>query len=209
MKPSRLRKLLERWRPAEAAMDRYGYGSLMWMQAQDLAEDARRAYLQRIDETNACKQPGKHRTRWARPWPPQRLLPPSRAEAAPSVGWKGGHVVEHDVIAALRMRQIRARQATPLPGFAVALSMSVVDLERFLDIIVKRPMSGDDALAMRIIGRSQDLTPTDEPWKFELVPGISDAGFEFRVIANVPDDDVIDVLYRLTENETRHPDDDR
>ena len=35
----------------------------MWMQAQDLAEDAHRAYLRRIDETNAGKQPGKRRTR--------------------------------------------------------------------------------------------------------------------------------------------------
>jgi hypothetical protein len=40
------------------------------------------------------------------------------------------------------------------------------------------------------------------------VPGISDAGFEFRVIANVPDDDVVEVLYRLAENETRHADND-
>lgn len=50
--------------------------------------------------------------------------------------------------------------------------------------------------------------PADKPWKFELVPGISEAGFEFRVIANVPDDEVIEALNRLTENETRHADDD-
>jgi hypothetical protein len=132
---------------------------------------------------------------------------PARGPLCPSA-WKGGQEVEQDVIAALRTRQIRARRATPLPGFAVALSLSVVDLERFLDIIVKRPLSGDDGLARRIIGRGQDLAPADEPWKFELVPGISDAGFEFRVIANVPDGDVVEVLYRLAENETRHADND-
>jgi len=102
------------------------------------------------------------------------------------------------IVTALRDRGIRASRGASLPGFAAALSMSLVDLERFLDIIVQRPLSRDDGLAMRIIGRGQDLTPTDQPWKFELVPGISDAGFEFHVIANIPDDDVVEVLHRLT-----------
>ena len=63
MKPVTTEKLLERWRRAEAARDRHASGSVMWMQAEDLAEDAHRAYLQRIDETNAGKQPGTRRTR--------------------------------------------------------------------------------------------------------------------------------------------------
>ena len=62
MKTVTTEKLHERWRQAEAARDRYESGTLMWMQAQDLAEDAHRAYLQRVDEIKAGNQLGKRRT---------------------------------------------------------------------------------------------------------------------------------------------------
>jgi hypothetical protein len=58
MKPVTSAKLLERWRQAEAARDRHESGSLMWMQAQDLAEDAHLAYLHCVHEINAGKRPG-------------------------------------------------------------------------------------------------------------------------------------------------------
>jgi hypothetical protein len=56
-------KLLERWRQAEAARDGHESGSLMWIQAQDLADDAQRAYPQGIDESKAGNQPDTRRTR--------------------------------------------------------------------------------------------------------------------------------------------------
>jgi hypothetical protein len=107
-----------------------------------------------------------------------------------------------DIVTALQARQIRASPAVTLPGFAgVAIAISVVDLERFLDILIERPLV-DDGLATRVIGRGQDLGPTDEPWRFELVTGIADAGFEFHAIANIPDDDIVEVLYRLADTNT-------
>ena len=107
-----------------------------------------------------------------------------------------------DIITALRAHQIRASAAATLPGFAgVAISISVVDLERFLDILIERPLV-DDGLATRVLGPGRDLGPTDEPWRFELVTGIADAGFEFHAIANIPGDDIGEVLYRLADTNT-------
>ena len=85
----------------------------------------------------------------------------------------------------------------------VSLGTTVVDLERFLDIIVGHPFSPDDGLALRVIGRGQDLGPSDEPWMFELVPTPVDAGFEFRAIANIPHDDVAGVVARLDASAAR------
>jgi len=103
-----------------------------------------------------------------------------------------------DIIEALRERHIRAHRAAPHPTCSgKALSMSVVDLERFLDIIVPPPLSVDNDLVLRVCGRPQDLGPLDEPWQFELVPSFVEAGFEFRAIVSIPDDDLEGVTTRI------------
>ncbi len=103
-----------------------------------------------------------------------------------------------DIIDFLKKRRIRVRRAVAVSGFdGIALSMSVFDIERFLDVIVPPPGDPDDGLFLRIIGRSVDLGPEDKPWSFELIPGHADAGFEFHAIANIPGPDVDEVLWRL------------
>jgi hypothetical protein len=49
--------------------------------------------------------------------------------------------------------------------------MSVIDLERFLDIIVPPPLDPDDELALRIFGRPSDIGVDAEPWRFGLSLG--------------------------------------
>jgi len=75
--------------------------------------------------------------------------------------------------------------------------MAVYELERFLDTIIDRPIT-DDGLAMRIFGRPQDLTFSDRPWRFDLMPGITEADLiKMHVIANIPMEDIDEVLTRL------------
>ena len=103
-----------------------------------------------------------------------------------------------DIIDFLKKRRIRVMRAAAVPGFdGIALSMSVFDIERFLDVLVPPPGDSDDVLFPRIIGRPADLGVEDESWSFELVPGHVDAGFEFHAIANIPGPDVDTVLWRL------------
>ena len=44
------KKLLERLHRAESAIDRHAPGTLMSLQARDLADEARRAYQERVDD---------------------------------------------------------------------------------------------------------------------------------------------------------------
>lgn len=76
--------------------------------------------------------------------------------------------------------------------------MAADELERFLDTIIQRPITEDDGLAMRIFGRPQDLTAADTPWRFDLVPGLSQSDLiRMHVYVNIPEQDIDDVLARL------------
>jgi hypothetical protein len=102
------------------------------------------------------------------------------------------------LVEALAARKIRALRCASVPRWhGVAVSMSVFDLERFLDILIARPVTEDDRLAMRIFGAVTELDSTDEPWRFELAPAMSYAGIKMRVCAYIPEDDVPEVLARL------------
>jgi hypothetical protein len=96
----------------------------------------------------------------------------------------------------LRERGIDAWRAVGSAGLPDALSMSVPDLVRFVNLVAPE----GDPLVRRIIGRPQDLDVLDEPWAYELVPGpVSDAGIEFHVIVTIPEADRPTVLARLTD----------
>ena len=113
---------------------------------------------------------------------------------------------ESTIIEMARSRGIRALAAAPLSGYSVALSMSVPDLKRFLDLLVPPPLDlDDDGLARAIVGRASDMVVGDEPWAFEIIPSGFDAdGFELRATVNIPEDYVAEVrarLNRATPNE--------
>ena len=106
---------------------------------------------------------------------------------------------ESTIIEMARSRGIRALAAAPLSGYSVALSMSVPDLKRFLDLLVTPPLDLDhDGLARAIIGRPSDMVVGDEAWQYELVPvGFDADGFEFHATVNIPEDYVAEVRARL------------
>jgi hypothetical protein len=106
---------------------------------------------------------------------------------------------ESTIIEAARSRGIRAMPAAPLSGYSVALGMSVPDLKRFLDTLVRPPLDLDhDGLARAIIGRPSDMVVGDEPWEYEIIPNGFDAdGFDLRATVNIPETYVAEVRARL------------
>lgn len=104
------------------------------------------------------------------------------------------------VVDALRTRRIHAWRVSALePDRYVTVSMSASDAERFIDILIE-PLRADDEFAMRIFGRPQDLTVSDEPWKFEVTPGITDQDLaKLHVYVSIPLDDVDEALARLRD----------
>ena len=98
----------------------------------------------------------------------------------------------------LEARGIQTMRAVPTDRRLVALSMSTYSVQEFLNAIAPGPIEGDDFEA-RIVGRPQDLTVDQEPWRFEVVPSVRDAesGIQLHVIVNMPASDVGEVLRRL------------
>lgn len=98
----------------------------------------------------------------------------------------------------LREHGIQSTRAIGSDGLPGALSMSLGDLARFVNLITPDPLAEGDALARHIVGRPQDLNVGDAAWSYELVPGpVSEAGIEFHAIVTIPEGDKDAVLARL------------
>ena len=99
----------------------------------------------------------------------------------------------------LDQRGIRTMRAAPNKRGLAAMSMSTYSVQEFLNVLAPGPVTGDDALEMRILGRPQDLGPDDVPWEFEAVPTVRDmeSGIELKIIVSMPWADVEAVVQRL------------
>jgi len=100
----------------------------------------------------------------------------------------------------LEERGIHAIRAAPMQrhGFE-ALAMSTYSVQEFLNVLFPGPMTDDDRLAMRALGRGTDLGPSDTPWRFEAVPTAKDfdSPMELRIIVEMPKSDIAEVLARF------------
>ena len=104
-----------------------------------------------------------------------------------------------DLVESARSLGLRSMPVASIESGWAALSFSPDDARMFLNIVTPLPQSEDDGLALRIMGRPQDLTQDDEPWRFECLAGDApDGGWGLRIIINVPPADVGEVAARLT-----------
>jgi hypothetical protein len=105
------------------------------------------------------------------------------------------------LVDALHVRRIWAyRVGSDRDWHGVTVSMSGYDLERFLDIVIKQPLTEDDGITRHILARSHELEQTDEQWEFECTPGLSEARLiKLHVYARIPASDVAEVIARLKD----------
>jgi hypothetical protein len=102
------------------------------------------------------------------------------------------------LIEELRRRGFRVMATAGLHEGTVGVNLSVTEAEMFLRTVVPTK-SRDDYIALRIIGRPQDLDVDHyEPWRFELVPSLeSDRGLTLECVISIPVDVLPRVLARL------------
>ena len=105
----------------------------------------------------------------------------------------------------LRDHEITSFNADPPLDFpGIGLSMRATAAQRFLEALVPA-LDRDDELWVRMVGRPQDLTVDQEPWKWvaalqdgdERLQSFGAAALELRITVCIPYDDLGEVVARL------------
>lgn len=77
--------------------------------------------------------------------------------------------------------------------------MSTYSAQEFLNAIAPGPVDADDRVMLRALGRGQNLTKDDDPWRFDAVPTVRgrESGLELTITVTIPVSDVAEAAARV------------